>query len=86
MGFLKWIAFILGFALGLATAAAAGTVFLTYLFTGKFPSIKSAGEERPEVVLMTPDEVVAFVREQVLKEDAGAPVAEVAGGETDAEA
>jgi hypothetical protein len=35
---------------------------------------------------MTPDEVVAFVREQALKENAAVEVAEVAGGENDAEA
>ena len=86
MGFVKRMAFLLGFVLGLVTLVVLGTEFLTYLFTGKFASVKKVGEERPELVLMTPDEVVAFVREQALKENAAVEVTEVAGGENDAEA
>jgi hypothetical protein len=66
MGFLKRLAFYLGVMLGLLTIAAAGTVAFTYLFTGKFASIEMA-EGKPEVTLMTPDEVVTMVREQVDK-------------------
>jgi hypothetical protein len=82
MGLLKRMAFLLGLVLGLVTLVVVGTEFLTYLFTGKFPSVKKADEGRTEVVLMTPDEVVAFVREQALKANA----AEEAGGENDGEA
>ncbi len=86
MFLLRRMAFLLGFVLGLVTLVILGTEFLSYLFTGKFPSVKMAGEGKPELVLMTPDEVVAFVREQALKENAAVDVSEVAGGENDAEA
>jgi hypothetical protein len=69
VGFLKRMAFYWGLLLGLATAAAAGIVALTYLFTGKFPSVAMA-EGEAEVQLMTSDEVVAMVREQVNKSKA----------------
>ncbi len=81
MEILKRLAFYLGLILGLATVAVAGTVALTYLFTGKFASVEMA-EGKPEVTLMTPDEVVAMVREQVEKAKA-ARASEVAGGEQD---
>jgi hypothetical protein len=84
MGVLKRVAFYLGLVLGLATVAAAGTVLLTYLFTGKFASIEMS-EGKPEVTLMTADEVVAMVREQVDKAKAAQAV-EVTGGEGDDEA
>jgi hypothetical protein len=84
MGFLKRLAFYLGLILGLGTVAAAGTVALTYLFTGRFPSVELSGE-KPQMTLMTPDEVVALVREQAERarsvEPAGATEAE--GGEDD---
>jgi hypothetical protein len=66
MGFLKRLAFYLGLILGLATVATVGTVALTYLFTGKFASVEMA-EGKPEIALMTPDQVVVMVREQVNK-------------------
>ena len=86
MGILSRLAYLLGLVLGLVTLVVVGTEFLTYQFTGKFPSVKKVDEERTELVLMTPDEVVAFVREMALKEDAAEEVAEVAGGENDVEA
>ena len=76
MGFLRQMAFYLGLALGLVTVTVAGTVALTYLFTGRFPSVEMA-EGKAEVTLLTPDEVVALVREQVEK----AKAAEAEGGE-----
>jgi len=79
VGFLKRLAFYLGFVLGLTTVAAVGMVALIYLFTGKFPSVEMA-EGKPEVQLMTPEEVVAMVREQVDKAKAAQSI-EVAGGE-----
>lgn len=83
MELLKRIAFYKGVVLGLATVALAGIVALTYLFTGKFP-IPSMEEERekPDVQLMTAEEVVAIVREQVAKaREAG--MKEEVGGEND---
>ena len=86
MGILSRLAYLLGLVLGLVALVVLGTEFLTYLFTGKFPSVRKAGEGKAELVLMTPDEVVAFVREQALKEDTAAEVGEAEGGENDAEA
>jgi hypothetical protein len=86
MGILSRLAYLLGLVLGLVTLVVVGTEFLTYLFTGKFPSVKKVDEERAELVLMTPDEVVAFVREMALKENAVLEVNKVAGGENHAEA
>lgn len=82
MGFLRSLAFYLGLTLGLLTAAIAGTVALTYLFTGQFPSVEMT-EGKPEVKLMTADEVVAMVRDQVDKAKAARPEG-VAGGESHA--
>lgn len=84
MGVLRRLAFFLGFILGLATIAVAGIVALTYLFTGKFPSVEmSTG--KPAVQLMTPDQVVDLVREQVDKAKA-ARAAKGEGGKGDVEA
>jgi hypothetical protein len=81
MFILKRLAFYLGLLLGLATIAATGTVAMTYLLTRRLPSVELAGE-KPEVTLMTPDEVVALVREQVEKARA-AEAAGAEGGEAD---
>lgn len=86
MDILKRMAFLFGFILGLVTLVVVGTEFLTYLFTGKFPMVKNLDEGNPEVTLMTPDEVVAIVREQALKDKEGEDNSEVAGGESDVEA
>jgi hypothetical protein len=84
MGILSRLAYLLGLVLGLVTLVVVATEFLTYLFTGKFPSVKKVDEERTELVLMTPDEVVAFVRELALKENSVVEVTEVAGGQNHA--
>jgi hypothetical protein len=78
---LRSLAFYLGLTVGLLSVAIAGTVALTYLFTGKFPSVEMAGG-KAEVTLMTPDQVVALVRQQV--EQAKAGQAPAAGGESHA--
>jgi hypothetical protein len=44
MGILRRLAFYLGLVLGLTTIAAAGTVALTYLLTGKFVSVEMGGK------------------------------------------
>jgi hypothetical protein len=82
MGILKRFAFYLGLLLGLVSIAAAGTVALTYLLTGKVVSIEMGEEKKPEVTLMTPDEVAAMIRKQS-KAAAAGPSAEVTGGEGD---
>lgn len=81
MSFLRQVAFYFGLALGLVTVAAAGTVALTYLFTGKLPAAKMA-EGKTEMTLLTSDEVVALVREQVEKARL-AQQSEAAGGGDD---
>jgi hypothetical protein len=84
MGFLRQVAFYLGLALGLVTVTVAGTVALTYLFTGRFPTVEMA-EGKAEVTLLTSDEVVALVREQVEKSRAAhsaGGASSTAGGES----
>jgi hypothetical protein len=82
MRFLKQLAFYLGMILGLATVATVGTMALTYLFTGKFASVEME-EGKPKVTLMTADQVVAMVREQVNKAQAAQ---QAGGGDDDGEA
>ncbi len=81
MGILRRLSFYLGLMMGLTTIAAVGAVALTYLFTGRFPSVEFGGEQ-PEVALLTPDEVVTVVREQVDKAKAAQEI-EIEGGESD---
>jgi hypothetical protein len=83
---LRRMAFLFGLVLGLVTLVVIGTEFLTYLFTGKFPMVKKVDEGNTEFALMTSDEVVAFVREQALKDTTEEEVGEVTGGENDVEA
>jgi len=79
VGLFRQLAFYFGVAVGMLTVAAAGTVLLTYLFTGKFPAVEMMGD-KPQVALMTPDEVVEFVREQVNRAKE-AQAAQAGGGE-----
>jgi hypothetical protein len=81
MGFLRRLAFILGLLLGLTTVAAAGAVALTYLFTGKLASVEMR-EDKPEITLMTPDQVAALIRAQ-RKGKSEAELDEQPGGESD---
>jgi hypothetical protein len=81
MGFLKRMVFYLGLVFGLSTVAAVGIVFLTYLFTGKLPSVRSE-EGKTQVELMTADEVVTLIREQVAKARAAQATGK-AGGDGD---
>ena len=82
MGVLKRLAFYIGLLLGLTTVAAAGTVALTYLLTGKFVSFEM-GEEKPEVTLMTPDQVAVLIREKAGKAAQQPVEIEIGGGEGD---
>ena len=82
MGVLKRLAFYMGLLLGLTTVAAAGTVALTYLLTGKFVSLEMGGE-KPEMTLMTPDEVAVLIREKAGKKAEQGVEIEIGGGEND---
>ncbi len=79
MDFLKKIAFYLGLIVGVVTTAAAGAVILTYLFTGKLPVVKLT-EEKSEIGLLTPDEVVVLIRSQVEKSRSSAEPIDLEGG------
>jgi Na+-translocating ferredoxin:NAD+ oxidoreductase RnfG subunit len=79
---LRRLAFYVGLLLGLITIAAAGTVALTYLLTGKLVSLEMS-EEKPEVTLMTPDEVAALIRERAHKAPEETVEIEIGGGESD---
>jgi len=81
MGVLKRLAFYFGVVLGLVTVAAAGTVALVYLLTGKFISVEMR-EGKPVSTLMTADEVVTMMRKQVSKAKAAQEI-EIQGGEDD---
>ncbi|HSR34586.1 MAG TPA: hypothetical protein VLY63_28790 [Anaerolineae bacterium] len=81
---LRRLVFYLGLLLGLVTVAAAGTVALTYLLTGKLVSVEMSGE-KPEVTLMTPDEVASLMQEWADKVKAEAEAGESIGGEGDDE-
>jgi hypothetical protein len=79
---LRRVAFYIGLLLGLTTIAAAGTVAFTYLLTGKLVSVEM-GEEKPEVTLMTPDEVAALIRERAHKAPEETIEIEIGGGDGD---
>ena len=82
MVFLRRLAFYVGLLLGLTTISAAGTVALTYLLTGKLVSLEMS-EEKPEVTLMTPDEVAALIRDRAHKAPEEAVEIESGGGDSD---
>jgi hypothetical protein len=65
MGLLRKLMFYAGLLLGMASAAAVGAAALTYLFTGKIPTIKMEGGGKGSLTLMTPDEVAAFIEQKV---------------------
>jgi hypothetical protein len=70
VSFMKQSAFYLGLIAGLATTVAAGTILLTYLFTGKLPVVNMAENDKARMQLFTPDEIVALMRKQTLKAEA----------------
>jgi len=80
VSFLKQLAYYLGLIAGLATIGAAGTVLLTYLFTGRLPAVNMAESEKPKMQLFTPDEIVALIRKQTGDAEAAAqPLADTGG-------
>jgi hypothetical protein len=80
---MRRFAFYLGLVLGVFAVAAAGSVALTYLLTGKLPMV-GLGSDNTEVTLLTPDEVASMIREKAGKAP-GAQVIEITGGGEDGE-
>ena len=72
MSVLKQLAYYLGLIAGLATIGVAGTVVLTYLFTGRLPAVKMSDGEKPKMQLFTPDEIVTLMRQQTSGAEAAA--------------
>ena len=83
MGLVRRFAFYLGLVLGVFTVAAAGSIALTYLLTGKLPMVGASGDS-PEVTLMTPDEVASMIREKAGKAQEPEAI-EIGGGGEDGE-
>jgi hypothetical protein len=65
MSALKRLAFGVGFVLGLAGFVVVAGNALLYLLTGKLPSVEVGEGGKPVLGLVTPQEIVALVREQV---------------------
>lgn len=70
MSGLRRFAFGAGFLLGLAVFVLLVGNVLLYLLTGRLPAVEVTGDGRPVFALVTPQEVVRLVREQVEKERA----------------
>jgi len=68
MSALKRLAFGIGFVLGLAGFVVVAGNVLLYLLTGKLPSVEVGEGGKPVLGLVTPQEIVTLVREQVEKE------------------
>jgi hypothetical protein len=65
MSALKRVAFAAGFVLGVGTFVLVAGNVLLYLLTGKLPSVEVREDGRPAIGLVSPQEVVSLVREQV---------------------
>jgi hypothetical protein len=68
MAALKRLAFGFGFVLGLAGFVVIAGNILLYLLTGRLPSVEITEEGGPVFGLVSPEEVVSLVKEQVEKE------------------
>jgi hypothetical protein len=62
------LAFGVGFVLGLAGFVVVAGSVLLYLLTGKLPSAEVGEDGKPALRLVTPQEIVTLVREQVERE------------------
>jgi hypothetical protein len=67
MSAIRRFAFITGFILGMAGFVVVAGSVLLYLFTGKLPSMEIKEGGRPSFGLITPQDVVSIVKEQVEK-------------------
>lgn len=68
MSAFKRLAFGMGFVLGLVGFVVVAGNVLLYLLTGKLPSVEVGEGGKPVLGLVTPQEIVTLVREQVEKE------------------
>jgi hypothetical protein len=68
MSAFKRLAFAMGFVLGLAGFVVVAGNVLLYLLTGKLPSVEVGEDGKPALSLVTPQEIVTLVREQVERE------------------
>jgi len=72
---IRRLTFLIGLCVGLGGTALAGAAILTYLLTGKLPVVEM-GETgqgpRPAFKLLSPDEVVAVVKQRTAKESSQA--------------
>jgi hypothetical protein len=68
MSGLKRFAFTIGFVLGLAGFVLVVGNVLLYLLTGKLPAVELKPDGRPVFELVSPQEVVELVKQQVEKE------------------
>jgi hypothetical protein len=68
MSALKRLAFAVGFVLGLAAFVLVVGNVLLYLLTGRLPSVEIKDDGKPVFGLVSPQEVVNLVKEQVEKE------------------
>ena len=65
---LRRLAFGMGFLLGMAGFVVLAGNVLLYLLTGKLPSVEISEDGTPVFGLMSPQQVVSLIREQVEKE------------------
>ncbi|UCC61948.1 MAG: hypothetical protein JSV36_14300 [Anaerolineae bacterium] len=67
---IRRLTFLIGLCVGLGGTALAGAAILTYLLTGKLPAVEM-GETgqgpRPTFALLSPDEVMAVVKQRAAK-------------------
>jgi hypothetical protein len=68
MSVFKSLAFAVGFILGIAGFVVAAGSLLLYLLTGKLPSAEVREDGKPALRLVTPQEIVTLVKDQVEKE------------------
>lgn len=70
MSAIKRLAFVTGLILGLAGFVLIAGNIVLYLLTGKLPSVEVKDDGRPVVGLVSPEELVTIIKEQVEKERA----------------
>lgn len=70
MSAIRRLAFVTGLILGLAGFVLIAGNIVLYLLTGKLPSVEVKDDGRPVVGLVSPQELVTIIKEQVEKERA----------------